>query len=676
MNKKMRHKSVAFAALGAMSAASMGDVWFTHDTGVLALPPGPANGVFAQPDVNDVFFSNAFIRTAPGPNLGNQLLIDNPTMMGLLPGDNIDAIHHELRPLGTSFDEFPAFVFSVNVADIGLPGTAVRGQVPDNAADLYESNGFGYNVVDTNENQIGLAPGVRVDVDGFFLTPVSEIDSNRWVYFSLTPGSPTLSVLGASPADILSAQIGGTPMISIPGNEIGLERSDDDLDGLIMLHGVDGNNDGDFYDDTDTYPYIVFSVSPTSVGMPNTAVSSEVAIDPPAGGDVFSSIGFKQNWLIMDDGQYGLGLDDKDDVDGLDLPSMAVPAGHPLGTPFTGGFTTPGGPGTPGGPPLPPPGGTGGSGGPGCTPLAAIQFGLCVQSLSNSTCQIEVRVTLSCRTPGNPPFLTTGKVTVPCDNGDGAGVRAAVQALSDALKGLKIPNGPDAGKPVFAPAGGGVGGFGSGINGGAFGVLDVNGNLTDCAVKGVNVVLCGCDCYTQNFKVMSWEHELKQLMEYSDPGITSVGIHSDVKAGVYMIRFEETDEPHYIETPEGSAFDASVVLSAYFEDLGYKTQVKNDGMGFDLLSDPFDHTVSEVSGAGYVEGGTNFLSLEFHAAELALACPCDLNFDQVVDAADVMLFVELYTADPDGSPELDFDQSGSVDYFDLSEMINNLGNCQ
>ena len=671
-----------FSALGALVGMSLtaaqADVWFTHDVNVLALPPGPANAVFAMADVQDIFFSGAFIRTAPGPNLGNVLVVDNPAQLGLLPGDNIDAIHHELRDLGLSYDEFPAYVFSVDAGGQGLPGTAVRAQVPNNAADLYESNGFGYNVNDVNENQIGLAPGIRVDVDGVFLTPASVVDAGRWVYFSLTPGSPTLAALGASAGDILAAQLGGSPVVSVTGAQLGLQDGDD-IDGLIMFEGEDVNGDGDFNDPGDNFPYVVFSVSNASAGLSGTSVNTEATIDPPVGGDIYSSIGYGQNSLIMDDGQWGLGLDDRDEVDALDLPSMAVAADHPLGTPFTGGFSTPGAPGTPGGPIIPPPGGTGGP--PGCTPLASIRFGLCVQGLSNQTCDIEVRVFISCNTPGLPPTLTTGKVTVPCDTGDGKGVRKAVQALTDALRKLKIPgapgSSPDAGKPVFAPGAGGGAGIAAFPPGGppthVNSQLDVNGMLTDCKVTGFATVLCGCDCYTQNVRAMAWEIEQKELVEWHEPANLSVGLGSDLDAGVYMMQFEQDEFAHFIETPAGTPEKVSDVLMEYFGDMGYKTELLSDGLGFRFLADPAEQPVVEIWGAGFVEGGTGDHSLMFEAVYSdVIECPCDLSGDGTIDVVDVMMFLQYLQ---DGDMIIDFDGSGSLNYFDLNELISNLGDC-
>lgn len=47
------------------------------------------------------------------------------------------------------------------------------------------------------------------------------------IYFSLTPGSPTLAALGASPADILVTSIGGAPVVAFPAAVLGLLPTDD-----------------------------------------------------------------------------------------------------------------------------------------------------------------------------------------------------------------------------------------------------------------------------------------------------------------------------------------------------------------------------------------------------------------------------------------------------------------
>jgi hypothetical protein len=54
------------------------------------------------------------------------------------------------------------------------------------------------------------------------------------IYFSLTPISPTLGLLGASPADILVTSIGGAPSIAVTAASLGM-LAGDDMDALDLV---------------------------------------------------------------------------------------------------------------------------------------------------------------------------------------------------------------------------------------------------------------------------------------------------------------------------------------------------------------------------------------------------------------------------------------------------------
>ncbi|MCA8961260.1 MAG: hypothetical protein KDC38_12135, partial [Planctomycetes bacterium] len=326
----MRCSMVAFCLLLALlGAVAHADVTISHDNNVVALPPPPGNAIFNQPDIGDLFANGAFVRTAPGTNLGNLLLADSQSLLGLLPGDDINAVHIELRPLanGDEFGIFPAFTFSVDVGAAGGTGTAVAAQAPFNAADLFESNGSGFNAWTLDELQMGLAATAATDIDANLLTQLSSLTGNPWVYFSLAPGSPTLSALGASAADILATRALGTPKVSITATQLGL-RNADDLDALVMLSGADANDDGDFNDPGDSFPMVIFSVSPSSQGRTGTAVNGQFINDFPPGGDIFFSSLGGVNTLFRDDAVLGLANDDN--LDSLDLPEMSVPGVPPL----------------------------------------------------------------------------------------------------------------------------------------------------------------------------------------------------------------------------------------------------------------------------------------------------------------------------------------------------------
>lgn len=81
---------------------------------------------------------------------------------------------------------------------------------------------------------LGLLPGDDIDAlaiieDGSF-SPSPGDD----IFFSLTPGSPTLGVLGVGPGDILLTKIGGAPALAFPAAALGLLPSDD-VDALDLV---------------------------------------------------------------------------------------------------------------------------------------------------------------------------------------------------------------------------------------------------------------------------------------------------------------------------------------------------------------------------------------------------------------------------------------------------------
>lgn len=595
---------IAGAALFVSGLSATGDIWFSHDLTVTALAPPPANAVFANPDIQDIFFSTALIRTAPGANLGNALAADNPVALGLQAGDNLGDFHQELRPLGDDYDWFPAFVFTVNAGAIGAAGTNVKLQAPSNAADLYESNGFGFHALDVNENQIGLSIRPRTDVDGFMLTPSTVVNPGGWLYFTLVPGSPTIAALGASPADIFASQVGGVPKVCITAAQLGLDPAVDAVDGLCMLGGLDVNNDGDFNDPGDKFPWVNFSVSPTSHGVVGSAVRSEFTIDPPVGGDIYFSLCLGANNLFFDDGVFQLGLDNKDDVDGLDMPEMAVPAnfpgggGLPPGTPFTGGATTPGAPGTPGGPPLPPPGGGGGG-------VPSIRIGLCKKAASNGTCKLTIKVSISCNGQNCDQKVDVVVPCDDCDNSNGSEIQMAVQAIAAALSGMKINcpgGGADNGKNVFAGPGVIAQPNPTHVNA----TLSVNGNLTTCQVNGFNIMLNGCDCYTQNVAAMKWQGG--EFIPSDADTIATMSVDADVAQGYYTLQFGEGGQEYALFVPDGPASAAIDMIRLQLMSLGYNV-AESSPTSLKIFNDAAGNPITDVWSSGFVDGGTAYGSI-------------------------------------------------------------------
>ena len=565
------HLFAFFAALAVfLSTASISsaDIWFTQD-----------RTQTVSPDVQDIFYSQTFIRF-PTSATNTNTPLDNPALFNLSDGDNIDAIHHELREFGDSTNHFPGFVFTVDEGSRGFPATAVRAAAPRNAAEFFESNGSFLNTLVASSASVGLTNDS--DVDGFFLTPLSEVDPTGFFYISLTPGSPTLAALGASPGDILAVSLTAPPVVSITAEQIGLLPSDD-LDALVMLSGVDKNSDGDFDDDGEGFPFVLFSVTNNSIGQSNSGVRSQLAVDGFVGGDVYFSLGGGQNTLARD--ENALGMDSSDNMNGLGLASLAVPAGTPgdgilipSGDPLTGGFTTPGGgpPGGPGGP-------GGGPGGPG---IPCPRAGLCIRINSDDKCELTLRVELTCRAPLDIDLC------VPCDDGDdsnGSELCEAMRAFETALEGLMVPmdGGPASGKDVFGDCM---------INGDpASGRMNVSCPPSPdllacgCGVSGITVIRRDCDCYTQNLDPKNACINIKLKMLGDSPG------------GVFILQTDREGKPYFFEIAEGDQESVNESLLRSIVEMGFKADF-NDERTICISKCP-EGRCREVWSAGFVEGG-------------------------------------------------------------------------
>lgn len=619
------------------------DVFFGHDAGTTGVAPPPANAVFAFPDVADIFFTPILINNTPGPNLGNTLAANNPAFLGLLPGDNVDAIHMELRPLGDpsqgTFTFSPTFNFTPDQGALGQPGTPIALQAPVNSGDLYQWTGFGQHVLSLNENQIGLAPAATEDVDSFLLTPLSvgTPPNSGSIFFSLTPGSPTLAALGASAADILSAPAGGggPAIVSITASQLGL-ASDDDVDGLIMLEGTDANADGDFNDPGDIFPWVNFSVSGGSQGLVTTAVANQVATDPPIGGDIFFSLGGGQNALFFDDGATGLGLADTDNLNGLDLPEMAIFPGLPGSTPFTAGPVIPGG-----------------GGGGGC--INAVRFSVCAGGFGNT--KITVGATISCNggaamPAGNSPQM----LVVPCNNAN-----VILQAILGMLRNMTGP--PPANIPIFAP---GVAIAGTPAM--ASGTINVNPGFAASGCKLVSVSVSWTPpCITISMALKS--------VAVNIPVDNFTVIQGDVtQGGAYMLQLTEDDAQITIPfTPGVTAEEAVQEVVAGLTDLGFVVEAA--GNQFSIISRPDGEQLIDFYATGLVD--TDFTGAEFtYSWPFVPPCHYDLNADRVVDFQDMAVLKSRFGPVEDGLEEpADFNGDGFVDQADMEILLENQGAC-
>jgi hypothetical protein len=184
----------------------------------------------------------------PGP-----LLLRSRASLGLLPGDDIDALSAAADFLISRFQIFPRF--GVDPASRGVFGSAVRTESTKSPAEAHGDEfglpgfgpgstpcvGSGANLQCYDENGMpAVVPGLGLricdDVDA--IDEVLPLAADSPVYFSLTPGSPTLAALGADPADIL-VSVGGLVSVYVAAARLGLRRGDD-VDALCLKENSDG----------------------------------------------------------------------------------------------------------------------------------------------------------------------------------------------------------------------------------------------------------------------------------------------------------------------------------------------------------------------------------------------------------------------------------------------------
>ena len=151
--------------------------------------------------------------------------------MGLQSGDDIDALSlgDDTKIFGTTRHD----LFAVNPGAIGTAGD-LKVRASHGLAvgqDIYIDSRSKTNEL-FYKNLISSGA-----IDGFDLGDIADIDNNetltKWVYFSLTPASPTLSFLGATAADILGVipNQPSTLKIFTVASTIG---NPTDIDGLSM----------------------------------------------------------------------------------------------------------------------------------------------------------------------------------------------------------------------------------------------------------------------------------------------------------------------------------------------------------------------------------------------------------------------------------------------------------
>lgn len=306
--------------IGALLAAThlgsaQAQVHFTHAPGTVGTPPSAVNAI---PDPQDIF-DTTIVLGIPGGPMGNALIVDNPASIGLLPGDNIDALHDDgTRRFGTVNGGYSLpFVFSVRPGAQGKLGTPIRAEAPFNAADLYQMDAAVGHFLLNDEFEMGLSStNAPESIDGVALEPGGAFIPGRRILFSLAPGSPTLTVNGWSAADILTAVVGapGTVQQCVSAANLGLMATDN-LDGLVVYMAEDANLNGRL-DDFGDLGIAHFSVSNASIGAPGTAVRAATGGNG-VGGDIFYSPMTGSNAKVLD-GQAYARLANNDDIDALD----------------------------------------------------------------------------------------------------------------------------------------------------------------------------------------------------------------------------------------------------------------------------------------------------------------------------------------------------------------------
>jgi hypothetical protein len=170
-----------------------------------------------------------------------------PVALGLVPGDVVSSISWG----NEAPSSVPASIlFSVSPASAGIPGVAPdvfsEASVGDAAADIFSAGTIGAPapnklVVDGNGLPLAAPPasGLIEPIDNLIglatCDPLSATLMGSFVTFTLAPGSPTLGLLGATPADILGHPylVGGPPFLLIPAGALGL-LAGDVIDGLAL----------------------------------------------------------------------------------------------------------------------------------------------------------------------------------------------------------------------------------------------------------------------------------------------------------------------------------------------------------------------------------------------------------------------------------------------------------
>ncbi|MCI0399017.1 MAG: hypothetical protein L0332_28065 [Chloroflexi bacterium] len=209
--------------------------------------------------------------------------------LGLLCNDPVTGAPDDIAGLSFGYDfvaiDLPPLQFSVAGGSQGASGTAVRVEAncspAEPRADVFETpaDGSNYQDLDGDGDACGsnsgfglsLTEGATSDnVDALDRDPCQFADFNcdgvpdDPVFLTLTPGSPTLGLLGATSADILIAAADYVPVVWAGSNSLGL-LAGDRIDALCVRDNGNG-----IYDGGDRVWFSLAPGSPTLAALPAT----------------------------------------------------------------------------------------------------------------------------------------------------------------------------------------------------------------------------------------------------------------------------------------------------------------------------------------------------------------------------------------------------------------------
>ncbi|MBI3957980.1 MAG: hypothetical protein HY328_04145, partial [Chloroflexi bacterium] len=212
--------------------------------------------------------------------------------LGLICDDPETGAQDDLTALSFGWDfqsdGFAQVQYSVSAASRGLPNTAVRAEAscdpPEPGGDFFRSflnetnaqdlDGDGTACADNSGYWLGLTEGATPDgVDAGERDPCQYVDiecdgiPDAPVYFALAAGSPTLALVGATPADVLATGFEFVPSVYAAAADLGL-TSGDAIDGLCLYENGNG-----VYDSDDQILFSLRTGSPSLVSLSGDGAS-------------------------------------------------------------------------------------------------------------------------------------------------------------------------------------------------------------------------------------------------------------------------------------------------------------------------------------------------------------------------------------------------------------------